>query len=64
MSKVGACLVNQENKIVGIGYNGMPIGCSDDEFPWQKQSDNPIENKFLYGRSKITNNNCITIDFI
>ena len=35
-SQVGACVVNAENKIVGMGYNGMPRGCSDDEFPWSK----------------------------
>ncbi|CAB3225221.1 unnamed protein product [Arctia plantaginis] len=32
--QVGACIVNDEKRIVGIGYNGMPNGCSDDEFPW------------------------------
>ena len=40
-SQVGACIVNQKNRIVGIGYNGMPIGCEDDEFPWER------EGKFL-----------------
>lgn len=48
-SQVGACIVNNENKIVGIGYNGMPIGCSDEEFPWQKETDNRLETKYLYG---------------
>ncbi|KAJ8919588.1 hypothetical protein NQ315_002210 [Exocentrus adspersus] len=47
-SQVGACIVNQENVIVGIGYNGMPKGCHDDEFPWAKQSSNALENKYLY----------------
>eukprot|EP01012_Entosiphon_sulcatum_P011836 TRINITY_DN1732_c0_g1_i1.p1 TRINITY_DN1732_c0_g1~~TRINITY_DN1732_c0_g1_i1.p1 ORF type:complete len:217 (-),score=21.51 TRINITY_DN1732_c0_g1_i1:47-697(-) len=32
--QVGACVVNAENKIVGIGYNGFPIGCNDDALPW------------------------------
>ena len=36
-SQVGACIVNQKNRIVGIGYNGMPIGCEDDEFPWERE---------------------------
>ena len=36
-TQVGACIVNDKNKIVGAGYNGLPIGCSDDEFPWDKQ---------------------------
>jgi dCMP deaminase len=36
-TQVGACIVNQKNKIVGAGYNGLPAGCDDDEFPWEKQ---------------------------
>jgi dCMP deaminase len=36
-TQVGACIVNQKNKIVGAGYNGLPIGCNDDDFPWEKQ---------------------------
>ena len=47
--QVGACIVNEENKIVGIGYNGMPIGCSDDVMPWGRDSDNILETKQLYG---------------
>ncbi len=38
-TQVGACIVNDKNKIVGAGYNGLPIGCDDDEFPWEKQGD-------------------------
>jgi dCMP deaminase len=38
-TQVGACIVNHENKIVGIGYNGFPKGISDDDFPWQDQGD-------------------------
>ena len=33
----GACIVNDKNKIVGAGYNGLPTGCHDDEFPWSKE---------------------------
>lgn len=33
-TKVGACIVNQQNRIVGVGYNGFPYGCEDDAFPW------------------------------
>lgn len=36
-TQVGACIVNNKNKIVGAGYNGLPTGCSDDDFPWDKQ---------------------------
>jgi len=38
-TQVGACIVNNQNKIVGAGYNGLPIGCSDEDFPWEKQGD-------------------------
>eukprot|EP01059_Diplonema_ambulator_P015452 TRINITY_DN26590_c0_g1_i1.p1 TRINITY_DN26590_c0_g1~~TRINITY_DN26590_c0_g1_i1.p1 ORF type:complete len:229 (+),score=36.81 TRINITY_DN26590_c0_g1_i1:34-687(+) len=34
--QVGACIVNKEKKIMGIGYNGFPKGCSDHKFPWGK----------------------------
>lgn len=46
-TQVGACIVNDKNKIVGAGYNGLPIGCSDDEFPWSKQGDF-LETKYPY----------------
>lgn len=38
-TQVGACIVNEDNRIVGIGYNGMPYGCNDDEYPWEKEGD-------------------------
>ena len=38
-TQVGACIVNEKNKIVGAGYNGLPIGCDDNEFPWEKKGD-------------------------
>ncbi|XP_045480620.1 deoxycytidylate deaminase [Harmonia axyridis] len=47
-SQVGACIVDRNKKIVGIGYNGMPTGCSDDEFPWSKESENALDNKYYY----------------
>jgi len=37
----GACVANPPNKIIGVGYNGFPWGCSDDELPWDR------EGKFL-----------------
>ena len=37
--------MSEDNKIVAIGYNGMPNGCSDDVLPWGKGSANPLENK-------------------
>lgn len=47
-TQVGACIVNQFNKIVGIGYNGFPIGCSDDELPWVRDHENMNETKYPY----------------
>ena len=47
-TQVGACIVNEEKRIVGIGYNGFPRGCEDDVFPWGKGNDDPLENKYPY----------------
>lgn len=38
-TQVGACIVSPNNKIVGAGYNGLPMGCSDEDFPWEKSGD-------------------------
>lgn len=46
-TQVGACIVNKQHKIVGTGYNGLPIGCNDDEFPWDKQG-NFLDTKYPY----------------
>lgn len=46
-SQVGACITNNEKKIVGIGYNGMPNGCKDSDLPWGK-TDNWLESKYPY----------------
>ena len=46
-SQVGACIVSPENKILSLGYNGMPIGCSDDEMPWEREGD-PLDTKYMY----------------
>ncbi|XP_062903776.1 deoxycytidylate deaminase [Mobula hypostoma] len=47
-SQVGACIVNSENKIVGIGYNGMPNRCSDDSLPWARTAKNKLDTKYMY----------------
>ena len=46
-TQVGACIVNKNNVIESIGYNGLPKGCSDDEFPWEREG-NSLETKYLY----------------
>ncbi len=47
-TQVGACIVNEDKRIVGIGYNGFPRGCNDDVFPWGKGNVDPLENKYPY----------------
>lgn len=46
-TQVGACIVNQDKKIVGTGYNGFPIGCSDDVLPWGRDG-NPLQTKYPF----------------
>ena len=46
-TQVGACIVNDKNKIVGAGYNGLPMGCDDDEFPWEKEGEF-LQTKYPY----------------
>ncbi|MCQ2540975.1 MAG: dCMP deaminase family protein [Lachnospiraceae bacterium] len=46
-TQVGACIVSDDNKILSMGYNGFPKGCSDDEFPWDREGD-PLETKYPY----------------
>lgn len=46
-TQVGACIVNKDNKIVGIGYNGFPKNISDDDFPW-KDEGRYLETKYPY----------------
>ena len=38
-TQVGAVIVSGEHRVVSIGYNGFPNGCSDDEFPWDREGD-------------------------
>ena len=46
-SQVGCCIVSQDNKILSMGYNGFPKGCSDDDFPWAREGE-PLDTKYLY----------------
>ena len=43
----GACIVSQDNKILSMGYNGFPMGCSDDEYPWSREAEG-LDSKYLY----------------
>ena len=44
-TQVGACIVSQDKIIISTGYNGMPKGCSDDEFPWSREGE---DTKYPY----------------
>ncbi|MBN1348956.1 dCMP deaminase family protein [candidate division KSB1 bacterium] len=46
-TQVGACIVNQQKRVVGVGYNGFPTGCSDDELPWAREGAF-LETKYPY----------------
>ena len=46
-TQVGACIVSRDKKIIGVGYNGFPTGCSDDELPWEREGD-WINTKYPY----------------
>ncbi|NCB48535.1 MAG: dCMP deaminase family protein [Clostridia bacterium] len=46
-TQVGACIVSDENKVVSIGYNGMPKGLKDDEACWEREGDF-LNTKYAY----------------
>ena len=47
-TQVGACIVSPDNIIISTGYNGMPKGCSDDEFPWERDGAAEIDTKYPF----------------
>lgn len=46
-TQVGACIVDQNNKIVGVGYNGFPLGCDDSSLSWEREG-NFLDTKYPY----------------
>ena len=46
-TQVGACIVSRDRKILSVGYNGMPIGCSDDDMPWEREGE-LLDTKYAY----------------
>lgn len=46
-TQVGAAIVNEQNKIISTGYNGFPVGCNDDDFPWAREGAF-AETKYAY----------------
>ena len=47
-TQVGACIVNPDKRIVGIGYNGFPRGCSDDQLPWAREAEDQMDTKYPF----------------
>ena len=47
-TQVGACIVSNDNKILSMGYNGFPVGCSDEEFPWDRDGDDDLDTKYPF----------------
>lgn len=47
-TQVGALIVSEDNRILSSGYNGTPVGFDDDNFPWGKDMNNPLENKYYF----------------
>lgn len=45
-TKVGACIVDDDNKVVSIGYNGMPKGVDESQLSWNKGEG--LDSKYLY----------------
>ncbi len=46
-TQVGACMADPHNRLVGVGYNGFPRGCSDDELPWAREGAY-LDTKYPY----------------
>ncbi len=46
-TQVGACIVSSENKILSVGYNGMPRNCDDDIYPWDREGDE-LNTKYMF----------------
>lgn len=49
-TKVGACIVSKDHKVLSLGYNGMPIGVDDRKIPWagHQDSDDFLETKYPF----------------
>lgn len=46
-TQVGACIVSGENRILSVGYNGMPRNCDDDIYPWDREGDQ-LNTKYMF----------------
>ena len=46
-TQVGACIIDSNKHILSVGYNGMPTGCSDDDFPWDREGET-LDTKYAF----------------
>lgn len=46
-TQVGCCIISDDHKILSMGYNGLPKGCDDDTFPWEREGDT-LDTKYPY----------------
>ena len=46
-TQVGAVIVDSNNRVVGLGYNGFPRGCDDNKFPWEREGEY-LDTKYAY----------------
>jgi dCMP deaminase len=55
----GACIASADNKIVGVGYNGLPRGCDDtDPSYWADNDDDPLHSRHSYINAIL---NCVVL---
>ena len=47
-TQVGACIVGEDNRILSVGYNGMPEGCDDDDMPWEREGESVLDTKYPF----------------
>lgn len=47
-TQVGCCIVNENNRILSVGYNGFPQGCDDDKFPWEREAESLLDTKYPF----------------
>lgn len=48
VTKVGACIADEKNHVLALGYNGMPVGCDDKKMPWGKTASSVLDTKYPY----------------
>ena len=47
-TQVGCCIVNNDKRIVAVGYNGLPRNCDDNDFPWNCREGALQDTKYAY----------------